>query len=124
MVASLMACNTNSKKEKTIDTFKGSYQDNVKGIVSLRTFDHYTRRLKDGYGFYVAPNLVVTNLSFIKGAYKVKASPMDLEDFSSVQGYVAYDVDLDLVLLKVTRRNLNYLSLKDATFTVDSVYQL
>ncbi|MBS2213010.1 peptidylprolyl isomerase [Carboxylicivirga mesophila] len=124
MVASLMACNTNSRKEKAIDTFKGSYQDNVKGIVSLRTFDHYTRRLNDGYGFYVAPNLVVTNLSFIKGAYKVKASPMDLEDFSSVQGYVAYDVDLDLVLLKVTRRNLNYLSLKDATFKADSVYQL
>ncbi len=122
IASSLMACNT--KKQHAIDTFKGSYQDNVKGIVSLRTFDHYTRRLNDGYGFYVAPNLVVTNLSFVKGAYKVKASPMDLQDFSSVQGYVAYDVDLDLVLLKVTRRNLSYLSLKDATFNVDSVYQL
>ncbi len=125
IVSSLMACNSQAdKQQKVIDTFKGSYQDNAKAIVSLRTFDHYTRRLNDGYGFYVAPNLVVTNLSFIQCAYKTKASPMDLEDFSSVQGYVAYDVDLDLVLLKVSRRNLNYLSIDDATFKVDSVYQL
>jgi len=121
----LLSCQSKSEKQQqNIDTFKGSYQNNVKGIVSLRTFDHYTRRLEDSYGFYVAPNLVVTNLSFIKGAAKVKASPMGLEDFSLVQGFVAYDVDLDLVLLKVSRRNLNYLSLKDATFKVDSVYQL
>ncbi|WP_439182030.1 peptidylprolyl isomerase [Carboxylicivirga taeanensis] len=126
LVAScLMACNSQTdKQQRTIDTFKGSYQDNAKGIVSLRTFDHYTRRLQDGYGFYVAPDLVITNLSFIKGAYKVKASPLDLDDFSTVKGYVAYDLDLDLALLKVSRRNLNYLSIKDATFKADSVYQL
>jgi cyclophilin family peptidyl-prolyl cis-trans isomerase len=106
------------------DNFQGSYKSNVKGIVSLRTFDHYTRRLNDGFGFYVAPNLVVTNLSLVKGSYKVKASPMGLEDFSTVQGYVAYDLDHDLVLLKVTRGNLNYLKLKDARVPKDSVYQL
>jgi cyclophilin family peptidyl-prolyl cis-trans isomerase len=120
----LISCQSKSGKTTVVDTFKGSYQTNVKGIVSLRTFDHYTRQLNDGYGFYVSPNLVVTNLSFIQGAAKVKASPMDLEDFSLVHGFVAYDINLDLVLLKVTRRNLNYLSLKDATFKADSVYQL
>ena len=122
--ACLLACQKPQKQQVVFDTFKGSYKDNVKGIVSLRTFDHYTRRLNDGYGFYVASNLVVTNLSYIKGAYKVKASPMGLEDFTTVQGFVAYDVDLDLVLLKVNRRNLNYLSIKDATFKADSIYQL
>ncbi len=122
---SFYACQSGDKnKQKVVDHFKGSYKDNVKGIVSLRTFDHYTRRLNDGFGFYVAPNIVVTNLSFIKGAYKVKASPMDLEDFSLVQGYVAYDLNHDLVLLKVVRKNLNYLSLKDTTSKVDSLYQL
>ncbi len=124
-VFSLIACQSGKKGEKAVvDTFKGSYQDNAKAIVSLRTFDHYTRRLKDSYGFYVAPDLVVTNLSFIQGAYKVKASPMDLEDFSYVKGFVAYDLNLDLVILKVNRKNLNYLSIKDATFKVDSIYQL
>ena len=125
MCLSFLACQEGSKnKQEPLDHFKGSYKENVKGIVSLRTFDHYTRRLKDGYGFYVAPNLVVTNLDFIKGAYKVKASPMGLEDFSFVQGYVSYDVNLNLVLLKVGRKNLKYLSLKDATTKVDSLYQL
>ncbi|MBK3516297.1 peptidylprolyl isomerase [Carboxylicivirga marina] len=121
----LISCQSNTgKQQHTVDTFKGSYKDNVKGIVSLRTFDHYTRQLNDGYGFYVAPNLVVTNLSFIQGAAKVKASPMDLDDYSLVQGFVAYDLNLDLALLKVSRRNLNYLSIKEATFKVDSIYQL
>ena len=122
----LFACQSGNKTKENIvvDHFKGSYQDNVKGIVSLRTYDHYTRRLQDGFGFYVAPNLVVTNLSFIKGAYKVKASPMDLEDFSTVQGFVGHNLKHDLVLLKVSRRNLNYLSLKDATAKTDSLYQL
>jgi len=122
----LFACQSGNKTKENIvvDHFKGSYQDNVKGIVSLRTYDHYTRRLQDGFGFYVAPNLVVTNLSFIKGAYKVKASPMDIEDFSTVQGFVGYHHQHDLVLLKVARRNLNYLSLKDATSKTDSLYQL
>ncbi len=120
----LISCKNKSSQQHTVDTFNGSYKDNAKGIVSLRTFDHYTRPLEDSYGFYVAPNLVVTNLSFIQGAAKVKASPLDLEDFSLVQGFVAYDINLDLVLLKVSRRNLNYLSLDDATFDVDSVYQL
>ncbi|TRX71590.1 peptidylprolyl isomerase [Carboxylicivirga sp. M1479] len=124
IIISALSCKNNRQANKEIDSFKGSYQTNVKGIVSLRTFDHYTRALNDGFGFYVAPNLVVTNLSFIKGAAKVKASPMGLEDFSLVQGFVAYDLNLDLVLLKVSRRNLNYLSLNDATFKMDSVYQL
>jgi len=122
----LLSCQSGSKPKNqvAVDNFKGSYQNNVKGIVSLRTFDHYTRRLNDGFGFYIAPDLVVTNLSFIQGAYKVKASPMGLEDFSSVHGYVSYDLNRDLVLLKVTRRNVNYLKLKDRAATVDSLYQL
>ncbi len=122
----IIGCQSPSNKTKEVERapFKGSFQSNVKGVVSLRTFDHYTRRINDGYGFYIATNLVVTNLSLIKGAYKVKGSPMDLEDFSSIAGYVAYDLDLNLVLLKVTRRNLNYLKLKDAESVPDTVYRL
>nr|WP_321450294.1 peptidylprolyl isomerase [uncultured Carboxylicivirga sp.] len=112
-----------SKKEKEAP-FKGSYNDNVQAIVGLRSFDHYTRYLEDGFGFYVAPNLVVTNLNWIKGAYKLRSTPLDLEDFTSVSGYVAYDLDMDLVLLKVTRKNLNYLKIKDAEQNPDTIYSL
>ena len=122
----IFACQSGSNKSQKDKKppFKGSYKDNVQGIVSLRTFDHYTRRIEDGFGFYVAPNLVVTNLSFIKGAYKVKSSPLDIEDFSSVHGYMAYDLDLDLVLLKVNRKNLNYINLKEAESNPDTIYSL
>lgn len=114
---------SDSKQQKR-KPFKGSFQSNAHSIVSLRTFDHYTRRLEDGYGFYVAPNLVVTNLSWLKGAYRVKSSPLDLEDFSSVSGYVAFDLDRDLVLLKVAKRNLEYIELNQSETKPDSVYQL
>lgn len=123
---SMFACQSpSSNKAKTQKSvFKGSYKSNVKGIVSIRTFDHYTRSLKDGYGFYVAPDIVVTNLSLVKGAYKAKCSPMDLEDFSSASGFVAYDIDLDLVLLKVNKRNKHHLNLSEATTATDTLYQL
>ncbi|WP_430812523.1 MULTISPECIES: peptidylprolyl isomerase [unclassified Carboxylicivirga] len=124
LMAGLLSCKHTSNQQSANDTFKGSYQQNVKGIVSLRTYDHYTRRLDDGYGFYVAPRLVVTNLSYLKGAYKVKASPMGLQDFTTVQGFVAYDLNLDMALLKVNRRNLNYLHLDEAAGATDSIYQL
>nr|WP_319400212.1 peptidylprolyl isomerase [uncultured Carboxylicivirga sp.] len=113
----------NSTKENKAP-YKGSYNDNVQAIVGLRSFDHYTRYLEDGFGFYVAPNLVVTNLRWIKGAYKLRSTPLDLEDFTSVSGYVAYDLDMDLVLLKVTRKNLNYLKIKDAEQNPDTIYSL
>ena len=105
-------------------SFSGSYQSNVKGIVSLRTFDYYTRQLKDGYGFYIAPDLVITNLDWVKGAYKLRAAPMDTEDFTSVPGFVAYDLDRNLLLLKVSRKNQNFLRLKEADLKPDSLYQL
>lgn len=122
----VFACQSPEKKKTKTQqsTFKGSYKSNAKAIVSIRTFDHYTRRIKDGYGFYVAPDIVVTNLSLVKGAYKAKCSPMDLEDFSSAAGYLAYDINLDLVLLKVNRRNKQYLDLKNTTAFSDSLYKL
>lgn len=127
LILTLMAgCQPGSKKNKAEEkpVFKASFQSNAKGVVSLHTFDHYTRPIDNAYGFYIGPNLVVCNLSFIKGAYKVKSSPMGLEDFSSVAGYLAYDLNLDLVLLKVTRKNKNYLKLNEAEQKPDSVYRL
>lgn len=125
----ITGCQDNKGKKKAQPSdnqpsFSGSYQSNVKGIVSLRTFDYYSRQLKDGYGFYVAPDLVITNLDWVKGAYKLKAAPMDMEDFTSVSGFVAYDLDRNLLLLKVTRKNQNFLQLDEADLKPDSLYQL
>lgn len=99
---------TNSASSDTASSFNATYQSNVKAIVSLRTFDYYTRPLNKGYGFYIAEDLVITNLDWVKGAYKLKAAPMDTDDFTSVSGFVAYDLDHNLLLLKVSRKNPNF----------------
>ncbi|MCW3805089.1 peptidylprolyl isomerase [Plebeiibacterium marinum] len=93
---------------------KGSYQRNVKGIVSIETYDHYSRILKKGYGFYVSSKTLVTNLDLIKGSFKVKVAPVGTDDFSEVAGYTAYSLDKNLVVLKTWTENLNYLDLNSA----------
>jgi cyclophilin family peptidyl-prolyl cis-trans isomerase len=109
-----------SKEEYAIP--KGSYKRNIKGMVSIETFDYYTRLEKKGYGFYIAPKIIVTNLNLIKGSYKVKVAPVGTDDFLEVAGYTAYDIEKNLVLLKTWRENLNYLHLEKSIKNVpDSV---
>ncbi|TLX77766.1 peptidylprolyl isomerase [Labilibacter sediminis] len=98
-----------SKEEYSIP--KGSYQRNIKGVVSIETFDHYSRSLKRGYGFYISPKTLVTNLDLIKGSYKVKVAIVGTDDYNEAAGYTAYDIDKNLVILKTWTENLNYLHL-------------
>ncbi len=106
---------------------KGSYKRNIKGIVSIETFDHYNRVLNQGYGFYIDPYHLVTNLDLIKGSYKAKVSPVGTDDFQDVAGYTAYDIDENLVILKSWRENLNYLhldkSIKSIPDSLASLYR-
>ncbi len=90
---------------------KGSYKTNIKGIVSIETYDHYSRLLDKGYGFYIAPKEIVTNLDLIKGSYKVKVAPVGTEDFNDIAGFTAYSIEKNLVILKSWMENLNYLHL-------------
>ena len=53
-----------------------------------------------GSGFFVAPDLVATNLHVIEGAAKVRIRPIGSETESDVTGFTAVDYDNDLVLLK------------------------
>jgi len=123
---SLLGCNSGRKKsskKKKVFT-KASYTTNVKAIVSIETFDHYSRRLKSGYGFYIASDLIVTNLDLIKGCYKAKTAPMNTDDYTDVRGFVAYSFNYNLVLLKTRNKNLKYLKLKNSETKTDSVYSL
>ncbi len=93
---------------------KGSYKTNIKGVVSIETYDHYSRLLDKGYGFYIAPKEIVTNLDLIKGSYKVKVAPVGTEDFNDIAGFTAYSIEKNLVVLKSWMENLNYLHLDHA----------
>jgi len=119
------ASNSSSKKKKRHVTFsKLSYKSNVKAVVSIETYDHYSRKLKTGYGFYIAKDIVVANLDLIKGCYKAKIAPMNTDDYTDIRGFVAYDFNTALVLLKTQSKNLNYLKLKNGVSEADSIYSL
>ncbi len=122
----LSACKPNTHKSNVLPEEyareKGSYQRNIKGVVTIQTYDHYSRLLKSGFGFYVASNRVVTNLDLVKGSFKVKVAPVGSQEFSEVAGYMAYSIENNLVILKVWNKNPNYLRLHTAVKNVpDSV---
>jgi len=106
---------------------KGSYERNILGIVSLETYDHYTRPLKKGYGFYIDSKTIVAPLSLVKGSYKVKEAAIGTDSYKDIAGYTAYSIEKNLVLLKAFRENLNYLDLnkaiKEIPDSIESLYR-
>ncbi len=126
LLLTLAACKTGqqksdgSKQEHILP--KSSYQRNIKGIVSIETFDHYNRTLNKGYGFYITSNLVVTNLDLIKGAFKAKVAVIGADNYHDVAGYTAYNIEQNMVILKTWKENLNYLDIDKSARTIpDSV---
>ncbi|WP_245820792.1 peptidylprolyl isomerase [Saccharicrinis aurantiacus] len=103
---------TISKDERSIP--KGSFQKNIKGVVEVETYDHYGRLLKQGYGFYISSKTLVTNLSLVKGSFNVKVAISGSDELVPVAGYLAYDINADLVILKTHTENLRYLKLNKA----------
>jgi cyclophilin family peptidyl-prolyl cis-trans isomerase len=103
---------------------RGSYQENIKGMVEIHAFDHYNRPMGKGFGFFVGADLVVTNLEWLKGAFKARIAAPGAQEFHDVTGYTAYDHNLNLLLLKVRRNNPNYLRSKGPAGSADSVYTL
>lgn len=123
----ITACAGSSKKvqeEAAAAKPRGSYQTNIAGMAELHLSDHYTRPLGKTFGFYVGPETVVTNLSAIQGAYRLRVSAPGTTQYFKVEGYTAYDLDLDLVLLKVARQNKAFLSPVPPLNTVDTLYTL
>lgn len=126
LVALLTSCGGRSASPPEADApaVRGSYTANVQGMVELQLSDHYTRSLGRTYGFYVAPDLVVANLSAVKGAYRIRLTALETTQTYPVQGYTAYDLDRDLVLLKVGRSNKNFLKILSPDAQSDTLYTL
>ncbi|MCS7019410.1 MAG: trypsin-like peptidase domain-containing protein [Cytophagales bacterium] len=56
---------------------------------------------QSGSGFFVLPDVVVTNFHVIEGEGKLEVHVNGSQDIKSVVGVVGYDIKADLVLLKV-----------------------
>lgn len=99
------------------------YEQNSEAIVSIHSFDHFNQKVGESYGFYVAPDLVVTNLDWLQGAFKARISAMDGKALENITGYRAVDLQTNLVLLHTGKRNRQFLKVESLALP-DSVYSL
>lgn len=125
---SVVACSNNNRSEEKAkkpsrQTYYGRNLDNTVRII---TYDVYGQKLGDGFGIYITPDIIVTPMSWFKGAFSAKVTTMDSRTPYNVFGYVAYDIDDDLVALRIGKRRSERLNPIDTTIITasDTVYSL
>ena len=59
------------------------------------------KKIAAGSGFFVAPNLIATNIHCVVGTTWVFPEPVSLPNPSPIEGVVAYDDKMDLVILRL-----------------------
>ena len=64
------------------------------------------KKIAAGSGFYVASDLIVTNIHCVVGTTWVFAEPINLPNPSPIEGVVAYDDKMDLVILRLADEGL------------------
>lgn len=81
--------------------------NNKSAIVVIKNVDEL------GYGFYIASDLILTNLSIIKKSRTGALAAVFPEDnkLIDVLGYVALSIENDLIILKVNKQNDKYLGM-------------
>ena len=125
----IVACggNNNPPEEKQKKPSRPTYYGrNIDNTVRIITYDVYGQKLGDGFGFYILPDIIVTPMSWFKGAFSAKVNLMDSRTPYNVFGYVAYDIDDDLVALRIAKRRNEKLNPIDTTVITicDTVYSL
>lgn len=81
------------------------YKNTVNSTVKVHSFDINGENLSTGSGFFVAENIIVTNFHVIENAYKAICYTEDSYNGFEIEGYVAFDKSVDLILLKVKGLN-------------------
>jgi len=85
------------------------YKNNVNSTVTIET------EIGQGSGFFVGPNLIATNYHVIEGASEAFCYTNSSASKYEIEGFVAVDKKVDLVILKV--KGLNKPAIKMATST-------
>ncbi len=117
-----LGCGQSAQRKPPVDK-PNFYEQNVRSVASIHSFDHFNQKIGESYGFYVAPDLIVTNLDWLQGAFKARVAAMDGKVFENITGYMAVDLDRNLVLLHVGKRHKYYLKISSLPIP-DSVYSL
>jgi uncharacterized protein (TIGR02145 family) len=85
------------------------YKNNVNSTITIET------EIGQGSGFFVGPNLIATNYHVIEGATEAFCYTNSSAAKYEIEGYVAVDKEVDLVILKV--KGLNKPAIKMSTST-------
>ncbi len=117
-----LGCQNKAKKQRPTPQVN-FYEQNSEAIVSIYAFDHFNQKVGESYGFYVAPDLIVTNLDWLQGAFKARISALDGKALENITGYRAVDLHKNLVLLHTGKRNRQFLKVEPLPLP-DSVYSL
>lgn len=106
MLIAIAACSPQEKPKATEQKPKATthYTRNLDNMVRLTTYDVYNQKTGDAMGVYVAPDIVVAPFEAIKGAFAVKANKMDSKQSINIFGYVGYDIDNNLVAMRIGKR--------------------
>lgn len=82
------------------------YKNTVNSTVTIITDDG-----SQGSGFFVAPNIIVSNYHVIKGAKYASCYLNNSETEYKIDGYVGVDKSVDIILLKVSTLNKSAIKL-------------
>lgn len=99
--------------EKKDGKAAGSYTEIASAMFVIDTYDN-NRILETGMGFFVAPDIAVTRLSYFLTANKAVIKPFDEKNTYPVSGYVAVDRINDLILLKTEGLTRKPVALSDS----------
>ncbi|HET6558973.1 MAG TPA: peptidylprolyl isomerase [Prolixibacteraceae bacterium] len=123
MLLLIIGCGPSDKKQPAKDNqpsaenkegqAAGSYAQIASAMFIIDTYDN-NRILETGMGFFVAPDVVVTRLSYFLMANKAVIKPFDEKNTYPVSGYVAVDRINDLILLKMQGIMRNPVTLSDS----------
>lgn len=91
----------------------GSFADISTAVFKIETYEN-SRILEIGMGFFVAPDIVVTRLSFFESANKAVIEPFNESTRYNVSGFLGVDRINDLILLKIDGIQRTPVSLSDS----------
>ena len=123
----LSACSQKKQSQSVLPKTQQTathYGRNLDNMVRLITYDVYGQKIADGMGVYVAPDVVLTTFDFVKGAFSAKMNKMDSKQAITVFGFVAYDIDNNLVALRVGKRIQTVNPIDTSVIVPDTLYTL
>ena len=107
LIFSISSCSTSDNApttKKSTASRPTYYGRNLDNMVRITSYDFYGQKLVEAQGVYVSKDVVITPLSWIKGAFSAKINTMKNRQAYGVFGFVAVDLDAGLVALRVARR--------------------